>query len=182
MSQPLIKLNCTEVHLCHRCPRLLAYQLQGRGRAWKTGLQGSGNFPSKIFHNHIAKPFHDSVCQGPNNVVHQAVHGLLQQQDQDIKDNLFAILNQHILDPLLAEKAATLKADQIIALVEGMSFWNSLLTDFLDKCRDHHKHPDLSALFCRPEQKFSTSIPLGNGSTVQLTGQFDGLLIDQPRK
>ncbi|MCI5188814.1 MAG: Dna2/Cas4 domain-containing protein [Candidatus Electrothrix sp. AS4_5] len=181
MSQP-IKLNCTEVHLCHRCPRLLAYQLQGRGRAWKTGLQGSGNFPSKIFHNHIAKPFHDSVCQGPNNVVHQAVHTLLQQQDQDIKDNLFAILNQHILDPLLAEKAATLKADQIIALVEGMSFWNSLLTDFLDKCRNHHKHPDLSALFCRPEQKFSTSIPLGNGSTVQLTGQFDGLLIDQQRK
>ena len=43
----MIKLNCTEVHLCHRCPRLLGYQLQGRGHAWKVGLQGSGNFPWK---------------------------------------------------------------------------------------------------------------------------------------
>ncbi|MCW5212486.1 PD-(D/E)XK nuclease family protein [Desulfobulbus sp. TB] len=82
----------------------------------------------------------------------------------------------------MAEKAATLKADQIIALVEGMSFWNSHLADFLGNCQDHHNSPDLSALFCRPEQKFSTSIPLSNGSTVQLTGQFDSLLIDQQRK
>ncbi|WP_446009524.1 DNA translocase FtsK [Candidatus Electrothrix sp.] len=184
MNQPLVKLNCTEVHLCHRCPRLLAYQLQGRGHAWKVGLQGSGNFPGKLFHNLIAKPFHDSICQGPNNAMHQAVHTLLQQQDQDIKDGLFAIMNQYILDSVLAEKAATLKADQIIALVEGMSFWNSHLAAFLSKCRDHSKSPALSDLFCRPEQKLSARIPVTDAgkSMIQLTGQFDSLLIDQQHK
>ncbi|WLE97087.1 MAG: DNA translocase FtsK [Candidatus Electrothrix communis] len=178
----MIKLNCTEVHLCHRCPRLLAYQLQGRGHAWKVGLQGSGNFPGKLFHNLIARPFHDSICQGPSNVVHQAVHALLQQQDQEITDGLFTIINQYILDPVLAKKAATLKADQIIALVEGMHYWNANLSAFLCKCRDHTDSPVLADLFCRPEQKLLATISLPTTDTLQLTGQFDSLLIDQQHK
>ena len=106
------------------CPRLMAYQVSGKNKAWTVGLKGGGNFPGKIFHDLVAQQFHTRMCQGPKNDTYLAVDLLMQKKDRDLNTGLYAILDKHILEPLLESKASEMKGDQITALATGINHWS----------------------------------------------------------
>ncbi len=62
----MLSASVSEIHLCHRCPRLLAYQRIGKKNAWKVGLSGTDEMPGTFFHDRIAAPFYKKMAAGGN--------------------------------------------------------------------------------------------------------------------
>ena len=176
------RASVTEIHLCHRCPRLLAYHRIGRRGAWRVGLKGDGSFPGTIFHNRIARPFHQDLAAGKQTPLTRAIAGLLAHQPSDFDERLQAILKEHVLDPVLVKSAHSLSSDQVMALAHGVIHWSRYLAGFLKK--RHFRNPDWiqsgpAELFGRPEQRMRSVFRVDEETVIEVSGAFDTLLIDR---
>jgi S-DNA-T family DNA segregation ATPase FtsK/SpoIIIE len=175
-------LSVSEAHLAHRCPRLLAYLASGSKDAWKVGLSSTGSFPSKLFHNEVAHPFHQQACGAEKGPVFAALAELTAQPGRDLEKGLAAVLDRYILQPLLEKKGGLLRSDQIAALVMAVNSWGRVLSRFMAKCVDHKPGIGPDEVFCQTEETMQARISLPGGRTVLLKGRFDGLLLDPVEK
>lgn len=176
------RASVTEIHLCHRCPRLLAYRRIGQRGAWRVGLKGDGSFPGTIFHNRIARRFHQELAGGKPTPLVKAVAGLLTRRPADFDERLQAILKEHVLDPVLADIGRSLSSDQVMALASGVIHWSRYLSGFLSK--RHFRDPRriqarLPELFAQPEQRMRSAFRIDEETAIEVSGAFDTLLIDR---
>ena len=175
-------LSVSEAHLAHRCPRLLAYLASGSKEAWKVGLSSTGSFPSKLFHNQVAHPFHNQACGAESGPVFAALVELMAQPGRDLEKGLPAVVDRYVLQPLLEKKGRMLRSDQITALVLAVDSWGRLLSRFIARCVDHKPGIRPDEVFCQTEETMQIRLPLPGGGGVLLKGRFDGLLLDPVEK
>ncbi|MCP4692633.1 MAG: Dna2/Cas4 domain-containing protein, partial [Desulfobacterales bacterium] len=176
------KASVTEAHLCHRCPRLLAYKLTGQSRAWSVGLKGTGNFPGTLFHEKIARPFHAKLAARGLTRLKRELAAILAIPGKDLDERIHGLIKKEILDPLLSRRAWKMRADQVMALADGVKVWSVHLAGFLGKRQFINKEKIASALsgmVCEPEKKIRGVFHLGDGEPFELTGVFDAVLVDK---
>lgn len=175
-------LNVSEVHLAHRCPRLLAYLTSGEKGAWKVGLSSTGNFPSKLFHDHVAHPFHVQACGAEKGPMFSALADLMARPGRDLQKGVSAVFDRYILQPLLDQRGNQLRSDQIEALVLAVESWGGLLSRFLAQWVDQKPGISPDEVFCKSEETMQARLTLPGGGQVLLKGRFDGLLLDPVEK
>ncbi len=173
--------SVTDIHLCARCPRLLAYRRVGEKSAWKVGYKGSGHFPGSFFHDKIAKPFYRELAGPKRSPLKNEVASLIADQPDNIAESFHLALKNHVLDPALAKHASRLGTDQIMALAGGVAAWARHLAAFSKDwigSADGGKL-DLSEVFCDPERKMKQSFALPGGGSLTVSGAFDALMVDR---
>lgn len=174
------RTNVSSIHLCQRCPRLLGYQLSGYKNVWKIGLVGL-NMPGKIFHEHIAAPFHKAMASGPKTPIYQTVKSLLDKPQEKLEIGLLVLLEEHFFLPTIQRYGKTLRSDQILQLGRGLELWSRYLSQFLSKiCQDRHHDPEtlLTQSFYKPETLLKGTYILEDGRKLQIAGKYDALLFD----
>ncbi len=170
----------TEIHLCARCPRLLAYLRAGEKNVWKIGLKGSGNFPGSFFHDKIAKPFHRALSGKRPSALKTGMNELLAASSDSLAETIHKLLKNHILDPALDRHASRLNTDQIMTLAEGVARWAKYLALFLEKWvgDQNGEKIDVSEIVRDPERKLEHAFSLPCGRTLLVSGIFDALMVD----
>ena len=98
------RANVSEIHLCQRCPRLLAYQTRGWKDAWKTGLPGDGDLPGKLFHEQIAAPFYKVMADAANPLPRQQLRAIVRRSGKSLELELLSLVEKHFFLPLMARK------------------------------------------------------------------------------
>ncbi|MDM8522669.1 DNA translocase FtsK [Desulfococcaceae bacterium HSG8] len=172
------KANVSEIHLCQRCPRLLAYQLCGHKNAWRIGLTGTGTMPGKLFHDHIAAPFYKAMASESD--IREGLT-LLIGSGKNLELGLLALIEKHLFLPVMEQHCKKLGEVQIMQLGHGVELWNRFQAQFLDKILQHQKN-DINALlaktFHNPEELITGIYNLGNDRKLQVSGRYDALLFD----
>ena len=175
----MIKTTVSDIHLGYRCPRLLGYKLKGRTEAWRVGLDGTGLFQGKLFHNQIARPFHAILSSGQKTPLSKRLTRLLSQSDPWSAEEIIEILSDTIFVPLLKKKGQHLTVAQVESLIHGVGAWSRFLFDFLQKHIDVKQgYPALETLFCDPEKKLTHTFKIKGGDQITVTGIYDTVLMD----
>ncbi|MDM8550103.1 DNA translocase FtsK [Desulfobacterales bacterium HSG2] len=172
------KANVSEIHLCQRCPRLLAYQLCGHKNAWRIGLAGTGTMPGKLFHDHIAAPFYKAMASESDIRKHLT---LLMKSGKNLELGLLALIEKHLFLPVMEQHSKKLGEVQIMQLGHGVELWNRFQAQFLDKILQHQKNETdalLARTFHNPEELIIGIYDLGNDRKFQISGRYDALLFD----
>jgi S-DNA-T family DNA segregation ATPase FtsK/SpoIIIE len=181
----MLKATVTEIHLCCRCPRLLAYHRSGEKNTWNVGYRGTGHFKGAFFHDKIAKPFHTMLSSKNDSPLKTDMEKLLSTNPSNMEIAVFTLLKQHILDPVLSRYARKLTSNQILSIANGVVIWSRYLSNFLKQhARPGHSHQntrrfDTTETFCDPEKLMSCKFYLSNGKSLRVTGAFDAVWIDQ---
>ena len=174
----MTRLSVSEVHLAHRCPRLLAYLASGAGNAWKSGLSSSGSFPSTLFHNKAARPFHNQACGARPGPIYKALAEAMSRPGAGLEKKISVIMDRWVLQPLLNREGPRLKSDQITALALAVEAWAKVLSGFLGRCVEHSPGIKPEQVFGKPEEMLQADLSLPRGGLVSLEGKMDGLLSD----
>ena len=175
------RINVSGIHLCHRCPRLFAYSLQGNTNAWSVGLRGSGNFPSKIFHNNIAYPIFKKLASRRSNLLKRNLLKSVSETDDPLNNILLYFMNFHAMEPYLAKNAGSLKMDQIIALGKGMEKLCEYLGRFLDENTPRTEFIDSADYFLNPEKEICAVFVTDKNKKISVTGKYDALLLNRKK-
>ncbi|MBF0530594.1 MAG: PD-(D/E)XK nuclease family protein [Deltaproteobacteria bacterium] len=179
------KTNVTEIHLCHRCPRLLGYQLAGRKNAWKVGLKGLGHFPSTIFHDRIARVFVEKIISSQDSTLRKHLATAMKKGSEDLPETIYALVDQYVLEPFLMENASKMPDVCILALAKGVKAWCRYLAQFLitreidDKTRASSR---IAEIFSVPEANLEQGLKLENGLSIKVRGRLDTVLFDPADK
>lgn len=173
------RASVTKIHLCQRCPRLLAYQLRGEENAWKIGFSGTGNMPGSLFHNSIASPFFKDMSR--DSEIRRKFVEVLEAPRHQWESRAMALLQSEVFLPAMRENAAKLKGDQGMQLAQGFEQWCKVLINFLDRAltgdaRDIPRF--LGATFHLPEQSLHADGDAGHGRLLRVSGRYDCLLFD----
>ena len=171
----------TDIHLCARCPRLLAYRRTGEKGAWKVGYKGSGNFPGSFFHDKIARPFYRELAGPKRSPLKTELASLIAERPGNFAESFHLALKNHVLDPALAKHASRLGTDQIMALAGGVAAWAKHLAAFSKDWIDSPDRSkiDISEVFCDPERRMKHSFSLPGGGSLTVSGAFDALMVDR---
>ena len=186
MSKPLpFKLNVSELHLCRRCPRLLAMKLSGKSGVWQVGLQGT-SYCGKIFHNDIAAPFHRDAA-GQKGVkkrreILELFKGHASHPDA-LKKALLNFVYRNYLSPFLDAKSQTLNSPQIESLCHCIEKWVDFLIGFFCGNSGYLDSPEAFTddAFLPPEKILKSEYTSGDGTVLSVSGQFDCALLDKTR-
>ena len=177
----MYKASVSQIHLLLRCPRLFAYQLKGRRNPWKVGLKGSGDMPGKLFHDHVALPFHRSMASASYSPARQALDGLLAGPVEHIEPGILAVLREYFFIPLLMRQGVRLEGARAMQLARGVELWGKHLAKFLGSIarRSEGDAQSLPAkIFHNPEKTLQAVFHLESGTDLQVTGKYDALLFD----
>lgn len=174
------KVSVSSLHLCHRCPRLLAYESRGAREAWRVGLSGSGTLPGSLFHDAIAAPFHQAMASGNGPLFYQLVT-LVSGPLGRLEPGLQGAVESRFFLPVMARHAQALTEEQITQLKSGCERWVRQLAGFVGQAVSHGQGtPEtlVRAVFHPPEARLRTTVVLSSNANVQVTGQYDALLLD----
>ena len=182
MSRPILT-TVSELHLCRRCPRLLALTRSGKEKtAWKVGLTG-GSFCGKIFHDSIMAPFYRDVSGEGTREKRQDILERLEKSGADfaaMKHELIRFADKNYYTPYLAENAQKLVNAQIESLYRYMDIWLDFLVDFFRRSPGYKDDPALFAqrAFMPSEKLMESSWTALDGSVLTVRGRFDCALLD----
>ncbi len=176
----MLKANVSELHLCQRCPRLLAYQRRGAQDAWRVGLSGSGQMPGKLFHDRIAALFYQKMASGTGELF-EAFCDLFRDPQADPESGLLALVESRFFLPLMQGQAHRLSSEQVLRLARGLERWSRYQAEFIQNAFKRHRGPPASffqQLFHAPEHQMEAEYRLGSGQKVRVWGRYDALLFD----
>jgi DNA segregation ATPase FtsK/SpoIIIE, S-DNA-T family len=182
----MLSVSVSEIHLCHRCPRLLAYQLHGNKKAWKVGLSGTREMPGTFFHGRIAAPFYKTVASGGNTrIFRELVATLNIKPDKDRQKHLLAFLEKYFFIPPVTKHAKCFESIKIISLGKGLEIWNRFLTNFFNQF-DPAKEKEgwkslLKKLIHDPETLIDVRYNLDEQTLLQVTGRYDALMLNSEK-
>ena len=179
----MLSASVSEIQLCHRCPRLLAYRMAGRKDAWKVGLSGNREMPGKFFHDRIAAPFYKAVASGGNKkIIRELVTTLKKTTGKERQNCLLALLEKHFFIPAIVKYGKSLQSARIQSLGRGFEVWNRFLSDFFNRLDSPRKKEDwkslLKTLVHDPEILISLKCRLDKETILQVTGRYDALMVD----
>lgn len=182
---PTFKINVSDLHMCRRCPRLLAWQLSGKTTAWHVGRKGK-SFCGSIFHDNIAAPFHNDAA-GQNGVKkRRSILEVFKSHPNDahaMKKALFGCIYQNYFSPFLDEHSHTLSNEQIGLLGNIIEKWGDFLIDFFHRNSGFREVPEAFTdhAFLPPEKTMKASYIATNGTVLTVSGRFDSALLDHTR-
>jgi DNA segregation ATPase FtsK/SpoIIIE, S-DNA-T family len=182
----MLSTSVSEIHLCHRCPRLLAYRLNGSKKAWKVGLSGTLEMPGAFFHDRIAAPFYKTVASGGNTkIFRKLVETLNITTDKNRQKHLLAFLEKYFFIPPVTKYAKCFQSVRIISLGKGLEAWNRFLTDFFNQF-DPTKEKEgwkslLKKLIHDPETVIEVKYKLDEQTLLRITGRYDALMLNSDK-
>ena len=175
--------NVSDLHLCRRCPRLLALKLSGKSNAWQVGLQGE-SFCGSIFHGHVAAPFHRDAAGQKGVKKRREILDLFKAHASNpgvLKKALLDLVYRNYLSPFLDAKSQTLNTSQIELLGRCIVKWVDFLAGFF--CGNSGFPADPAAFvehaFLPPEKLLKSQYTAGDGTVLTVSGKFDCALLDQ---
>ncbi len=179
----MLSASVSEIHLCYRCPRLLAYLLGGSKNAWKVGLSGSGEMPGAFFHDRIAAPFYKAVASGGNTkIFRELVATLNKTVGKDRQIYLLAFLEKYFFIPTITKHARYYPSVRIISLSRGFEVWNRFLADFFDRFDPTKQKGGWKSLLKKlvhdPETLIGVKCRLDKKNILRVTGRYDALMLD----
>ncbi|MDR1379413.1 MAG: PD-(D/E)XK nuclease family protein [Synergistaceae bacterium] len=177
----VLKATATELHLCQRCPRLLAYLKNGRQNAWAVGIRGSNISYGKLFHKAITGAFHASAAS-PDSPQRAALAEVFQDASSDLnlKERLEKMVRTYYFNPFLANNSAKLLDKQIMALAKATDLWVGYLANFLSCIPSLFASPEkcMGKVFHQPEKTLYATYLYPDGQTLLVSGRYDGLLFN----
>lgn len=180
----MIELNVTELHICQKCPRLLAYSIhKNEKQVWKIGLQGNYAFPGTKFHR-IAQQFHmDASGRGDPRKKEALIYSLSGIQS-DLKENFLGFLRINYFIPFLNEQSSDLTEDQLTSIAYGVEKWGNYLLNFLTPhlIRNNDVQDVVYSIFHRAEVLLSYQYLYTDGKVIKIRGKPDALLFDPETK
>jgi CRISPR/Cas system-associated exonuclease Cas4 (RecB family) len=178
-----LKISVSNLHLCYRCPRLLAFQLSGKKNAWKVGKKGTF-FCGEVFHDYIAARFHRDAA-GQKEKKQREILDLFQNNANDpklLKNELLALLDRNYFSPLLNEKSKTFNGTQIESLVQCIDKWSDFLIGYFCNNSGFRADPAifLEHVFLPPEQILRAKYEpkTSDGTILTVSGKYDCALLD----
>lgn len=186
MSEQLhFKANVSELHLCRRCPRLLAFQLSGSKNAWQTGLK-SESFCGKVFHEKIAAPFHNDASGRNGTEKRREILDLIITKAHDrnaLKKAFLDRIYRNCLYPFLVAKSRSLDTSQIEALGQCIVKWSDFFVEFFCGNSGFLADPKTFAehVFLPPEKLMKANYADPDGKVLAVRGRFDCALLDRTR-
>lgn len=174
-----MKTTASDLHLCQRCPRLVAWQKNGSKNAWKVGIEGSGIGYGKLFHESIAGAFH-SAASKQDDFRRCALIEALSGDLSGLRERLADLIRERYFSPFLAENSTKLTSEQIMALARATDPWLDCLADFLRRIPSLSEDPEraLPQVFHRPEMLLKADYPYPDGTLLHVRGKYDCLLFN----
>ncbi len=175
----VLALSATDLALCQRCPRLLAYKSEGKRNAWKVGIEGSGERYGSLFHTHIAEAFFkdmgDAAAPG-----REAMRLLLSSRNQGLNEGLSELIRTHYFNPFLAARGKELKADRLVAMAGGTALWVRDLAAVLEGIPSLRGNPEavLPRVFPGTGRTLEAFYAYEDGIALRVTGRYDALIFN----
>ena len=178
----VLALSATDLALCQRCPRLLAYKSEGKRNAWKVGIEGSGEKYGSLFHKHIAGAFFDAAAdpQSPLRGEIRAVLSGTHAGGAPIRERLEELIRTRFFLPFLDRYAPKLDTGRVLSMARGTSIWAGCMADFLAGVPFDRLDPDeaMDRVFLRPERTLQATYISSDGRVLTLSGRYDALLFN----
>ena len=185
MSKTLsLKTTVSDLHLCQRCPRLLAKKLSGDLNVWRVGLKGS-SFCGKIFHDNIAAPFHrDAAKQRGLKKRREIIDLFISNADdrQAMRKTFFDHIYRTYLFPYLVENSQNFESGQIDAFSTIIERWGDFLINFFlsnPGFRDDPATFTNYAFSLPPEKNMKANFAAADDTILTIGGRFDSALLDK---
>ena len=174
-----LRASASDLHLCQRCPRLLAYRKSGKGDAWRVGLKGSGIAYGRQFHDHIAGAFH-SDASNPESPNRALLLEVLAGRPEELRERLADFVRTCYFIPFLAAHGSGFSEKKTMGLAHGTDFWVSCLADFLAGLPSLLKDPAgrIASVFCEPEKLLYENYSFADGTLLRVAGKYDCALFD----
>ncbi len=176
-------LSVSGLHLCQRCPRLMAYSYSpiGKNRAWRVGLSGSGNLPGSLFHE-IAKKFHKDASGHGDNNKRLAFIAALSSTTGTIETRILEFFQIHYFLPFLQvhSEKRDLTVIQMDAVANGLRRWGKYLAGFLEPIIKPGEPVEdiVNKVFHKAEVLLKTTYRYQDKEKFEIRGKPDGLLFD----
>ena len=170
------KATATDLSLCQRCPRLMAYHKNGKKNVWLVGFADTRASYGKLFHDEIAEKFHIDVAGGK---LPELVE-VFSSGESELKTHLTGLIRTRYFAPFLAKKSAALKSECLIAMGGETEFWVQCLADFLSGIPSLFASPEifLSDVFRPPGRILSAAYPYSDGNILRVSGKYDCMLFN----
>ncbi len=184
-KQSPLKANVSDLHLCRRCPRLLAFKLSGKSTAWQVGLQGE-SFCGKVFHNQIAAAFHRDAAKQNGVKKRRGILDIFERNlhtPETLKKELLACVYRDYLSPYLDAESRSLSMSQIESLGKCTEKWCDFLVDFFCNSAAGRDNPKefVEHAFLPPERILKSRFVANDGTTLDVSGKFDCALMDHAK-
>ena len=185
-KQDVFRANVSSLHLCHRCPRLFAFERNGKKDTWKVGFEGTFNCGT-AFHKSIATPFHkDASGQNGMEKRHKILDLIKNNSDnpETLKKELLFHVCQDYFSSFLkkTKKRDTTHRDSLNKCIE--KWVDFLVDDFLFSNSGFLNNPKTftEQAFWRAEKIMETDYADSDGTTLTISGQCDCILLDRTRE
>ena len=171
-------LNVSEIHLCQRCPRLLAYHLAGEKQVWRIGLVASEMFPGKFFHDKIVLQLHKKLTS-PNSRLFKAVDRICKSPGDDFNALFLETLETHFFINYLTRHGQKLETSNLLQTGKAFEKWCSFLSEFLRPIIEKMGNQfSLSEIFYPPEKLISQTYKSKDEKQLTVNGRYDAILFD----
>jgi S-DNA-T family DNA segregation ATPase FtsK/SpoIIIE len=177
----MFKITVSNLHLCQHCPRLLAYSLEGKKKAWNAGYLGTGNLRGKLFHEfvkNVQKEYLSNLNERKN---------LIEILNKD-PDNRFIYFKEAIktryLIPCFIKYENSFSPDNITAFASATEKWLSYIFTFIAPYLNKADSPDtlLDMVFQNTESLISSDYTFNDGTVMNISGKPDALFFDPGTK
>jgi S-DNA-T family DNA segregation ATPase FtsK/SpoIIIE len=175
-------LNVSEIHLCQRCSRLLAYHLAGKKQVWRIGLVASESFPSKFFHDKIVRQLHKKLSS-PHSHLFKAVVRICKSPKDNFHSRFLETLENYFFLSFLNKHSQELETSNLLQTGKAFEKWCAFLSEFL--CQIVQKMGDnflLSEIFYPPEKLISQTYESSSEKKLTVNGRYDAILFDTQEK
>ncbi|ETR72331.1 MAG: cell division FtsK/SpoIIIE [Candidatus Magnetoglobus multicellularis str. Araruama] len=171
-------LNVSEIHLCQRCSRLLAYHLSGEKQVWRIGLKRSESLPGKFFHDKIVQPLHKKLASTRTRLF-KAVNTICQATDHNFKIRFLEILESNFFLDFMQKHSQSLDTADLLNIGKAFEQWSAFLSEFLlPIIQNMGDQFSLSEIFYLPEQLISQTYNPESGKSLTISGKYDAILFD----
>ena len=176
-----LSVSVSDAALCQRCPRLLAYRKKGQQKAWKVGIEGSGEKYGSLFHDHIAGAFFKAAADPESPLREEFRAALLGGRDEEVplRERLEELIRVRFFHPFMEQYAPKLSTKQALSMARGTSVWVGCMADFLAGIPFGRLAPDeVMHVFLEPERTLQASYKSSDGRVLELSGRYDALLFN----
>ena len=179
-------ITASDLALCQRCPRLLAYRVhKGEEGAWRVGIEGSGQAYGSLFHKHIARAFFEaaSVPESPaGQEIIEALRAGREGAEALVKSLEWVVRNEFFKPFLKKYTAGCGSVERIMAMAAGTDLWVRAMADFLADIPSLCEAPErnMARVLFAPEQKLQATYSSQRG-ILWVTGCYDALLFNPER-
>lgn len=181
----MFKANVSEIHLCQRCPRLLAYKLIGKKNVWNIGFTDHNYLPGKMFHDQISMPFFSELASRPDSTISQQFKNILPEPEEDTEIVLLTLIKKEYFIPLMKKESRHLTTNQIFLFGQGLIKWTKLLARFIHNAyrkQEENKDDFIKKTFHKPEMLIKEIYNHDGVDKLQVSGKYDSLLFDMFNK